>query len=311
MKINTIENADCVKAMKKCLDDESIDMIIADPPYVISRPSQLGTMPDRKSQELALSSAIGIRILIIKMVKSSGKSFEKGGSLIVFNDVKKISIIIKQAEAAGLVYKDTIIWHKTNPMPRNIKRRYVSDIEVAIWFVKPGKKWTFNCINSPYMSCIKKCSVESGGGFKRIHPTQKPLKLITSFILTHTEENDIVLDPFMGSGTTALACLENRRRYVGFEIDKEYYESSLIRIKEYGNDKKYNCPFHYIGGKSKLLPQILPLIDSFDPELVVDLFSGGFSVGLNCKCRTVICNDKNNRFIDLLNWLYSEKRKIY
>lgn len=239
MKINTIENADCVKAMKKCLDDESIDRIIADPPYVISRPSQLGTMPDRKKPRTGTFFGDWDKDFDNKKwLNQAGRVLKKGGSLIVFNDVKKISIIIKQAEAAGLVYKDTIIWHKTNPMPRNIKRRYVSDIEVAIWFVKPGKKWTFNCINSPYMSCIKKFSVESGGGFKRIHPTQKPLKLITSFILTHTEENDIVLDPFMGSGTTALACLENRRRYVGFEIDKEYYESSLIRIKEYGNDKK-------------------------------------------------------------------------
>ena len=88
------------------------------------------------------------------------------------------------------------------------------------------------------MSCIKTYPVESGGGFKRIHPTQKPLKLITSFILTHTNENDIVLDPFMGSGTTALACLENRRQYIGFEIDEKYYKSSLVRIEEYGKNKK-------------------------------------------------------------------------
>ncbi len=72
--------------------------------------------------------------------------------------------------------------------------------------------------------------------------------------------------------------------------------------------KKYSCPFHYIGGKSKLLSEILPLIDSSNPEWVIDLFAGGFSVGLNCKCDTIICNDKNDRFVDLLRWLYSESK---
>lgn len=65
----------------------------------------------------------------------------------------------------------------------------------------------------------------------------------------------------------------------------------------------YKCPFHYIGGKAKLLDQIIPLIDGYQPTSVVDLFAGGFSVGVNVTCETVFCNDKNDRFVSLLEWL--------
>lgn len=156
---------------------------------------------------------------------------KKGGSLVVFNDIKKITTVIEEAENAGLIYKDTIIWNKTNPMPRNITRRYVQDIEAAMWFVKPGSKWTFNLIKKPYMSCVKRIPVESGGGFKRIHPTQKPLRLISSIVKTHSNEGDVVLDPFMGSGTTAVAAILLKRHFLGFEIDKDFFNSSVERIK--------------------------------------------------------------------------------
>lgn len=73
--------------------------------------------------------------------------------------------------------------------------------------------------------------------------------------------------------------------------------------------KKYSCPFHYIGGKSKLLSQILPVINSYKPDLVVDLFAGGFSVGLNCYCKQIICNDKNQDFIELLKWIYTTRKE--
>ena len=65
---------------------------------------------------------------------------------------------------------------------------------------------------------------------KRIHPTQKPLKLIKRLIYASSNENDIILDPFMGSGTTAIGSLKMNRKFIGFELNKEYYEKSLKRI---------------------------------------------------------------------------------
>ena len=70
---------------------------------------------------------------------------------------------------------------------------------------------------------------------KRIHPTQKPEKLIERLVLTSSNENDIILDPFMGSGTTAYVCMKNDRKFIGYEIDKDYYEKSLKRIEDIKN----------------------------------------------------------------------------
>ena len=156
---------------------------------------------------------------------------KNGGSLVVFNDFKKASYIIDYAIKLGFEYKDTIVWKKTNPMPRNRDRRYVPSLEMMIWFVKPGK-WTFNRLKETYESGVFEFPSESGGGYKRIHPTQKPIKLIERLIEIHSNEGDLVLDPFMGSGTTAIAAKSINRNYVGFELNKEYYEKSISRIEE-------------------------------------------------------------------------------
>lgn len=235
IKRNKIVNEDCVYGLKS-VPDQVFDLILADPPYVISKPSQFGTMPDRKNPRTGTNfgkwdTSFDNR----SWLQSAFAKLKKGGSLLVFNDIKKISIIIDEAKNAGFEYKDTIIWNKSNPMPRNTSRRYVQDIEICIWFVKPGNTWTFNKIKKPYMSCVKKIPCESGGAFKRIHPTQKPLKLILELIKTHSNPGDLILDPFMGSGTTAIACIESKRDFFGFEIDPNYYNASLKRIEEYKN----------------------------------------------------------------------------
>lgn len=128
------------------------------------------------------------------------KSYEllrKGGSLLVFNDFKKASEIIGIAAGLGFEYKDTLIWRKTNPMPRNRDRRYAPDVEMIIWFVKPGK-WTFNRQCDTYESSVISVPSESGAKFKRYHPTQKPVKLIERLIRLHSDEGELVLDPFHG-----------------------------------------------------------------------------------------------------------------
>lgn len=128
--------------------------------------------------------------------------------------------------------KDVIRWVKPNPMPRNTARRYVGDFELAIWAVKDGGKWTFNKTEgSSYLRPIYKCPSVSSA--KRLHPTQKPLKLIEDILKVHTNENDVVLDLFTGSGTTAEACLKNNRIFIGSELDKDYYEKAMERLKCY------------------------------------------------------------------------------
>ena len=155
-----------------------------------------------------------------------------GGSIIVFNDWKNFSYIVEELDDQGFSMKDVIRWVKPNPMPRNTARRYVGDFELAIWAVKDGGKWTFNKTEgSSYLRPIYKCPSVSSA--KRLHPTQKPLKLIEDILKVHTNENDVVLDLFTGSGTTAEACLKNNRIFIGCELDKDYYEKAMERLKCY------------------------------------------------------------------------------
>ena len=150
-----------------------------------------------------------------------------GGSIIIFNAWRNMDEIATALEACGCNVKEMIQWQKSNPMPRNRDRLYVTACEFAIWAVK-GKGWTFNRQRSTYENTIFQYPIVSAKN--RIHTTQKPVELMRDLIMIHSNEGDIVLDPFIGSGTTAVAALETGRRYIGYEIDVAYYTAALNRI---------------------------------------------------------------------------------
>lgn len=208
-----------------------VDAVITDPPYGVSRKNQLGFSNmgragmDYGEWDYNFDQKEWI-CLCAPLIKA-------GGSIIVFNDWKNFSYIVEELDEQGFSMKDVIRWVKPNPMPRNTSRRYVGDFEMAIWAVKDGGKWTFNKPDShAYLRPIYMCA-SVGSGEKRIHPTQKPLKLIEDILKVHTNEGDIVLDLFSGSGTTAEACLKNNRIFIGSEIDKSYYSKAMERLKCY------------------------------------------------------------------------------
>lgn len=237
---NKIFNVDCVKGMKDLLTHNIfVNLIVADPPYVISRESNFHTMKDRKNARTGTSfGSWDEEFDNNDWIKASFDILKDGGSLIAFNDFKKVSDIIRIATNVGFEFKDVIVWEKTNPMPRNRDRRYIPSLELMIWFVKKKKeKWVFNRQDSPYQSPVISCASESGGAFKRFHPTQKPVKLIEKIIKVHSNEGDLVLDPFMGSGTTAIAALNTNRKYTGFELSEEYYHILSDRVNEAQKEK--------------------------------------------------------------------------
>ena len=121
---------------------------------------------------------------------------------------------------------------KSNPMPRNINRRYVQDMEFAIWGVKKGAKWIFNKPkDTPYLRSTFETALVSGKE-KNGHPTQKSLKLMQEIIKIHTNKDDLILDPFMGSGTTGEAAISLGRKFIGIEKNPEFYKLSKERIEK-------------------------------------------------------------------------------
>lgn len=224
-----IFNDDFLNGIKD-IPEQSIDLILTDIPYNISKKDNLKTLKnrtgrngidfgewDKEFNELDL-------IHLIPLLK-------KGGSFLIWTSFEQYYILKEDVLKDDLIFKDKIIWEKTNPMPRNRDRRYISNIELCSWFIKKGK-WTFNRQNEKYEGSVLRYPSESGGGYKRYHPTQKNLKMIKYLLNIHSNKGDTILDPFLGGGTTAVASRDLERNFIGFEIDKNYYDISIKRTEE-------------------------------------------------------------------------------
>lgn len=148
------------------------------------------------------------------------------GTCIIFFDLWKITNLKDMYENHKFKQIRFIEWLKTNPVPINSKINYLTNSrEIALTAVKKSKP-TFN---SSYDNGIYKHPIYSGK--ERFHPTQKSLGLFSDLVIKHTNENDTVLDCFLGSGTTAVACLENNRNFTGCERDETYYQKTMDRLK--------------------------------------------------------------------------------
>lgn len=213
-------HGDCLDKMRD-IENGSIDLILTDPPYNIARDNNFSTM-----------GRFGIDFGewdkgadIFSYIAEAGRVLSGNGSLIVFNDWKNLGDIVKFSEKQGFETKDMLRLEKTNPMPRNRDRRYITDYECAIWFTKKGAKWVFNRQDDKYQRPKFVHHVEKG-----LHPTQKSLNLMEELLKIHSNRGQLILDPFMGSGTTGLACKNLGRRFIGIEKDEAYFNIAKKRI---------------------------------------------------------------------------------
>ncbi len=207
-----------------------VDAIITDPPYNISVKNNFSTLKSAKRQGIDFGEW-DKNFKLLEWIKRYAPLVNPNGCMVIFCSYRFISYIADFLEENGFVVKDFIQWVKNNPMPRNINRRYVQDTEFALWAVKKKAKWVFNKPkNEKYLRpLILKSPVVSG--IERVkHPTQKSLALMEKIISIHTNPNDIVLDPFMGSGTTGLACKNLERNFIGIESEKEYFQIAKKRL---------------------------------------------------------------------------------
>lgn len=217
-----------VKELKQ--QNVKVNHIITDPPYNISKKNNFSTMNNpRKGVDFGVWDE---RFNLTSWIKDYVDLLDDNGSMIVFCSYLYISYIISEMKLNGIDVKDILIWKKTNPMPRNIERRYVQDMEFAIWGVKKNAKWVFNKPSDlPYLRSVYETSVVSGTE-KTGHPTQKSLSLMEKIIEVHTNKNDIILDPFMGSGTTGVAAIQNQRKFIGIEKNITYFSIALKRFEK-------------------------------------------------------------------------------
>tara|TARA_Y100000034_G_scaffold70429_1_gene84998 strand:+ start:234 stop:1007 length:774 start_codon:yes stop_codon:yes gene_type:complete len=224
---------------------DSIDLILTDPPYEISRPSGFIdslTKPDGSPQSERTLRRFGIsldfgewdknELNLLPYINEMYRVLRPSGTMIMFYDLWKITPIKNMMEASKFKQIRFIEWIKTNPVPINSKINYLTNSrEIALTGVKKSKP-TFN---SQYDNGIYKYPIYHGKD--RFHPTQKSLKLFEELIQKHSNENDTVLDCFLGSGTTAVAALNTKRNFIGCEIDNGYYNKMVERIEDYKNEQ--------------------------------------------------------------------------
>ena len=257
----------------KLIDNNSIDLILTDPPYIISKESgmdkhynnvkyneenniiQVKTEEEweeyktqnnidndkndkKKDNYIKYGSIYGKKFCVKtdygnwdndftmetleQFINQYYKKLKKGGTLIMFFDLWKITDLKHLLEKYKFKQIRFIEWIKTNPQPRNSKVNYLTNCrEIALLGVKEGNP-TFNGL---YDNGIYNFPLQ--GGKNRFHPTQKSLSLFEELIKKHSKPNDVVLDTFLGSGTTAIACKNTNRNFKGCEISKEYYDKII------------------------------------------------------------------------------------
>ena len=219
---------DCLVVIDKLIEEGvKVDCILTDPPYMIARKNNFHTM-GRKGIDFGEWDK---DVDLFSWLDRIPKLLSKNGSVVIFNDWKNLGDIARYCESLGLEIKDLLRWEKTTPMPRNRDRRYITDYECAIWLVNKKSKWVFNRLDEKYQRPKFEYPVVSGNE-KTIHTTQKPVKLMEEIIRVHTKKDNTILDCFMGSGSCGVACMNTNRKFIGIELDNNYFDIASKRIEE-------------------------------------------------------------------------------
>lgn len=258
MKINSIYTGDCVEIMKKQIGNTSVHLIYADPPYNLSGKSlnlknnKTGGAFYKLNEQWDTWNYDKYFDFTNKWLKESWRVLKNGGSLYVSCSQHNLAEVIFLSKKIDFKLNNIITWYKTNPMPNITKRTFTHSTEYVCWFVK-GKKWKFNYNKlkalNPHrtregkpkqmrdfldfleMPVLQGPERLKDFGGKSLHPTQKPERLLKIIIEASSDPGDIVLDPFIGSGTTAVVAKRLGRKWIGIEKDKKYAKAAERRIK--------------------------------------------------------------------------------
>jgi site-specific DNA-methyltransferase (adenine-specific) len=225
--INKIYNKDCLVIMSK-IENESIDLIATDPPYKMTARGNSGTTGGM------LTKSINKKGDVFKHNNIKPKDYIpefyrilKNGThcYIMTNHINLIEIL-NVATECGFHFVKSLIWDKTNKI---MGRYYMSQFEYILFFRKGSDKQINKCGTPDILRVAnKKMPNKDGGG--NLHDTEKPIELMKILIENSSKEGEIVLDPFAGIGSTILASIDTNRKFIGIELDKDYYETILYRI---------------------------------------------------------------------------------
>lgn len=208
-----IKQCDAIELVQN-LPDSYVDLLLTDIPYArVNKPSNGLRVIDKKQANNETFDLQSFAREAFRVTK---------GSAVIFCGKEQFSTLYEYFDDCGATTR-MIVWEKTNPMPMNGRYVFLSGVECAVHFRKKGATFNGTNINTVFRF--------PNGSSKR-HPTEKPLALFTRFIELLTDPGALVLDPCMGSGTTAIACERTGRRYICGDINANYAVMAIQRLQD-------------------------------------------------------------------------------
>lgn len=235
VKLNTIECMDCLKYLKK-IPDNYVDLVVTDPPYNVSQKENINY------KDLNVTKNFGewdYNFDPIPVLKELKRVLKPTGQIYVFCSTRQIPIYVSVFEKEWF-FRNLLVWYKTNPPPRLSKTNFLFANEYLVYAinekVKPGSV-TFNFskqteMHNTFITSSLQSKERLKENNKAVHPTQKPLSILKRLIEISSNEGDIVLDPFMGVGSTAIAARQLGRDFLGSEINEKFVVLAERRLKD-------------------------------------------------------------------------------
>lgn len=222
-------NADCLERMKG-IPDKSVDLIVTDPPYEVNTTGGGGTINTVKKLNQSLKVLDDMGISHGYDIRACGREFvrvlKKINLYVWCNKLQVPAYFDFYVNELGCKF-DILCWHKDNALP-TYSNKYLSDTEYCLYFRKGGY-----CNPRSYENAKTFVIEPINARDKAVygHPTIKPVRMLMRFIENSTDVGDTVLDPFMGSGSTGVACQLLNRDFIGIEIDEKYFNVAKDRIR--------------------------------------------------------------------------------
>lgn len=221
-ELDIVYNEDCIEGTRG-VDDESIDLIVTDPPYLISYKTNYR---NDKNHEFCSEILNDDNEQLIKdYIKECYRIMKNNSAMYMFCSSKTIDFFKQELESNGFTIKNIIVWVKNNWTAGDLKGQFGQQYEFIL-LVNKGRK----LFNGKRLTDV--WHFDRVAGKKQLHQNQKPIELIEQCILKHSSEGDVVFDGFMGSGTTAVAAVNTNRHYIGYELNEKYFDIMCQRLDE-------------------------------------------------------------------------------
>lgn len=224
-----LQQGDCLELMKQ-IPDGGVDLVVTDPPYKVTNRGNSGTMGGMMADKKTMKGKVFDfnSIDISDYINELYRVLKPNSHCYIFSNQKNIYHFMDVINNhSKFKWFKNLIWLKDNKIANQY---YMTQFEYILFLRKGKAKRINHCGTSEVLPFKNKKMKDSSG--KVVHPTEKPVQLIKALIENSTKENEIVLDPFAGIGSTPLACLESNRNFIGYELDPKYFKIAQQRIKE-------------------------------------------------------------------------------